>query len=159
MAHQLWMVNGVHGLSLLPVAELVELVFNIEQENVTIQGISLCLLYSTSFLQTQKLSETHNFLDNRETLYWAIELLYKTYIELIKLADFVNSKAFHRCLIMHKCLNKAVDFDFNFKYVVDVHKYNIRNKQNLYLQRTNRNWGQQTFTYHGTQEWNALIQI
>ena len=69
MAHQLWMVNGVHGLSLLPAAELVELVFNIEQENVTIQGINFCLLYSTSFLQTQKLSETRNLLDYREMLY------------------------------------------------------------------------------------------
>ena len=57
---------------------------------------------------------------------------------------------------MYKCLNKPVNFDFNFKHVADVHNYNTRNRQNLYLQRTNRNWDKQTFTYHGTQEWNAL---
>ena len=57
---------------------------------------------------------------------------------------------------MHKCLNNGVGFDFNFKYVADVHNYNTHNKQNLYLQRVSKNWGKQSFTCHGGQDWNTL---
>jgi hypothetical protein len=42
---------------------------------------------------------------------------------------------FHRCLIMHKCLNYDVDFKFNFKFSSDIHSYNTRNKQNIHLER------------------------
>jgi hypothetical protein len=30
---------------------------------------------------------------------------------------------FHRCLIMHKCLNNDIDFKFNFKFSSDIHSY------------------------------------
>ena len=31
---------------------------------------------------------------------------------------------FHRCLIMHNCLNNYIDFKFNFKFSSDIHSYN-----------------------------------
>ena len=44
----------------------------------------------------------------------------------------------------------------NIKYISDVHSYNTRNKQNLYLQKVNRNYGKHTFTYRGATDWNML---
>ena len=63
---------------------------------------------------------------------------------------------FHRCLIMHKCLNNNVNFKFDFKYSSDIHSYNTRNKQNLHLERVNKNWGKQAFSYHAANDWNNL---
>ena len=63
---------------------------------------------------------------------------------------------FHRCLIMHKCLNNNVDFKFNFQYSSDIHSYNTRSKQNLHLKHVKRNWGKQAFTYHAANDWNSL---
>ena len=59
-------------------------------------------------------------------------------------------------LMMYKSLNGGLDFDFNFKHISDVHDYNTRNKQNLYLQKANRNYGKLTFTYQGAMDWNVL---
>ena len=58
--------------------------------------------------------------------------------------------------MMYKCLHGELDFDFNIKYISDVHSYNTRNKQNLYLQKVNRNYGKHTFTYRGATDWNML---
>ena len=38
---------------------------------------------------------------------------------------------FHCCIMMYKCLHGELDFDFNIKYISDVHSYNTPNKQNL----------------------------
>ena len=45
---------------------------------------------------------------------------------------------------------------FHLKYISDVHSYNTRNKQNLYLQKVNRNYGKHTFTCRGATDWNML---
>ena len=58
--------------------------------------------------------------------------------------------------MMHKCLNGGLDFDFNFKYISDVHSYNTHNKQNLYLHKANRNYGKLNFTYQGATDWNIF---
>ena len=63
---------------------------------------------------------------------------------------------FHRCLIMHKCLNNDVDFKFYFKFSFDIHSYNTRNKQNIHLERVKKNWGKQAFSYHAANDWNSL---
>jgi hypothetical protein len=63
---------------------------------------------------------------------------------------------FHRCLIMHKCLNNYIDFKFNFKFSSDIHSYNTRNKQNIHLERVKKNWGKQAFSYHAANDWNSL---
>lgn len=68
----------------------------------------------------------------------------------------VVRRHFHRCIMMYKSLNGGLDFDFNFKHISDVHNYNTRNKQNLYLQKANRNYGKLTFTYQGAMDWNVL---
>ena len=68
----------------------------------------------------------------------------------------VVRRKFHRCIMMHKCLNGGLDFDFNFKHISDVHSYNTRNKQNLYLHKANGNYGKLTFTYQGATDWNML---
>ena len=80
----------------------------------------------------------------------------KEALKLLHWQPLSRRRFVHRCLIIHKCLNKGVDFDFNFKYVAGIHKYNTLNKQNLYLERVYRNWGKQSFTYHGAQDWNKL---
>jgi hypothetical protein len=63
---------------------------------------------------------------------------------------------FHRCLIMHKCLNNYIDFKFNFKFSSDIHSYNTRNKHNIHLERVKKNWGKQAFSYHAANDWNSL---
>ena len=68
----------------------------------------------------------------------------------------VVRRQFHRCIMMYKCLHGELDFDLNIKYISDVHSYNTRNKQNLYLQKVNRNYGKHTFTYRGATDWNML---
>ena len=68
----------------------------------------------------------------------------------------VVRRQFHRCIMMYNCLHRELDFDFNIKYISDMHSYNTRNKQNLYLQKVNRNYGKHTFTYRGATDWNML---
>ena len=68
----------------------------------------------------------------------------------------VVRKHFHRCITMYKSLNGGLDIDFKFKHISDVHNYNTGNKQNLYLQKANRNYGKLTFTYQGAMDWNVL---
>ena len=34
--------------------------------------------------------------------------------------------------------------------------YNTRNKQNLYLERIEKNWGKQAFSCHAANDWNSL---
>ena len=63
---------------------------------------------------------------------------------------------FHRCLIMHKCLNNDIDFKFNFKFFSDM-STTLDCKQNIHLERVmKKNWGKQAFSYHAANDWNSL---
>ena len=44
----------------------------------------------------------------------------------LNLQPLTTRRHFHRCLIMHKCLNNYIDFKFNFKFSSDIHSYNTR---------------------------------
>ena len=74
-------------------------------------------------------------------------------LQLLNWQPLSTRRHFHRCLMMYKCLNNIV----NFQYLSDIHSYNTRNKQNLHLDHVKRNWGKQAFTCHATNDWNSLL--
>jgi hypothetical protein len=53
---------------------------------------------------------------------------------------------FHRCSIAYKGINKLIDYDFNFTYML--HVYDTRTKNNLHLPRVRTNWGKQRLVDH-----------
>jgi hypothetical protein len=44
---------------------------------------------------------------------------------------------------------------YALKYSTDIHNYNTRNKQNLHLERVEKNWDKQTFGCHAINDWNS----
>jgi hypothetical protein len=62
----------------------------------------------------------------------------------------------HRCILIFKCLNNHINFDFNLVYNSSIHNYNTRQSCFLHLPKTRTNWGKHKVTYHAVYDYNNL---
>lgn len=77
-------------------------------------------------------------------------------LEQLSWKPLSDRRCHHRCIAVFKCLNKLINFDFNFSKNTDVHSYNTRRRQDIHLPRARTNWGKQRFVFHAAKDWNNL---
>ena len=68
----------------------------------------------------------------------------------------ISRRRFHRLIVMYKCFNGHLDWNFNFSFFKNIHVHDTRNKQDIRKPTSRCSWGQHRFSYHAANEWNNL---
>ena len=62
----------------------------------------------------------------------------------------------HRCILIFKCINNLINYDFNLTFNSNIHAHNTRSKSHLHLPRVKTNWGKQKLSYQASKDFNSL---